>query len=119
MPDARGPVVYVSYLAAASLWQVERFPAPGHGPQVRATARSIAADSPVVAAVLAALGQPSLLLANDVGEDANGSRIRERLARLQVTTTASVCAGQATPKIAVFGYNQDTRTMFPTSQVCR
>jgi len=113
MTDARGPAVCVSYLAAASLWQVERFPAPGHGAQVLATARSIAADGPMVAAVLAALGQPGLLLANDIGGDDAGSQVREWLARFRVTTTASVRAGLPTPQIVVVGDDLDTRTMFP------
>ena len=113
MPDLRGPAVCVSYLAAASLWQVERFPAPGHGAEVLATARSIAADGPMVAAVLAALGQPSLLLSNDIGDDASGGHVREWLTRFQVTATASVRAGLATPQIVVVGDDLDTRTMFP------
>jgi sugar/nucleoside kinase (ribokinase family) len=113
MPDARGPAVCVSYLAAACLWQVERFPAPGHGAEVLATARSIAADGPMVAAVLTALGQPSLLLANNTGDDASGDRVREWLARFRVTTTASVQEGLATPQIVVVGDGLDTRTMFP------
>ena len=113
MPDAREPVACVSYLAAASLWQVERFPTPGHGAEVLATARSIAADGPMMAAVLAALGQPSLLLSNDIGDDASGSHVREWLARSRVTTTASVQAGLTTPQIVVIGDELDTRTMFP------
>jgi sugar/nucleoside kinase (ribokinase family) len=113
MSDACGPAVCVSYLAAASLWQVGRFPAPGHGAEVLATARSIAADGPMVAAVLAALGQPSLLVSNDIGDDASGSHVREWLTRFQVTATASVRAGLATPQIVVVGDDLDTRTMFP------
>jgi sugar/nucleoside kinase (ribokinase family) len=105
--------VCVSYLAAASLWRVERFPAPGHGAEVLATARSIAADGPMVAAVLAALGQPSLLLSNDIGDDASGSHVREWLTRFQVTATASVRTGLATPQIVVVGDDLETRTMFP------
>ena len=113
MPDVRKPAVCVNYLAAASLWQVERFPTPGHGAEVLATERSIAADGPMVAAVLAALGQPSLLLSNDIGDDASGSHVREWLTRFQVSATASVRAGLATPQIVVVGDDLDTRTMFP------
>ena len=113
MPDLRGPAVCVSYLAAASLWQVERFPAPGHGAEVLATARSIAADGPMVAAVLASLGQPSLLLSNDIGDDASGSHVCEWLTRFQVTATTSVRAGLVTPQIVVVGDDLGTRTMFP------
>ena len=113
MPAARGLVACFSYLAAASLWQVERFPAPGHGAEVLATAPSIAADGPMVAAVLAALSQPSLLLANNIGDDASGVQVREWLTRLRVATTANVEPGLATPQIVVVGDNHDTRTMFP------
>ncbi len=113
MPAARGLVACFSYLAAASLWQVERFPAPGHGAEVLATAPSIAADGPMVAAVLAALSQPSLLLANNIGDDASGVQVREWLTRLRVATTANVEPGLATPQIVVVGDDHDTRTMFP------
>jgi hypothetical protein len=51
--------VCVSYLAAASLWQVERFPAPGHGAEVLATARSIAAEASSPAAPAAASASQS------------------------------------------------------------
>ena len=55
-------LVCVSYLAAASLWKVPCFPLANHGAEVQTIEHSIAADAPMVAAVLAALGVPSLLL---------------------------------------------------------
>ena len=113
MPGARGPVACFSYLAAASLWHVERFPAPGHGAEVLTRAPSIAADGPMVAAVLGALGQSSLLLANNIGDDASGVQVREWLTRYRVATTANVKAGVATPQIVVVGDDHDTRTIFP------
>src|SRR5260370_32579064 len=109
MPDARGPVACFSYLAAASLWQVERFPAPGYGAEVLETAGSIAADGPMVAAVLAAFGQPALLLANDIGDDMSGIQVRAWLARFGVATTATGEAGHATPQIVVVADGHDTR----------
>jgi hypothetical protein len=48
-----GLVVCFSYLAAAELWQVPRFPSANHGAEVLSVERSIAADAPMAAAVLA------------------------------------------------------------------
>ncbi len=76
-------------------------------------ASSIAADGPMVATVLAALGQPGLLIANSVGDDLGGEQVSEWLARFRVATTAGVEAGHTTPRIVVVGDGQDTRTMFP------
>jgi hypothetical protein len=49
-----GPVVCISYLAAASLWNVAHFPTANQGAEIRAIEQSIAADAPMAAAVLAA-----------------------------------------------------------------
>jgi hypothetical protein len=68
-----GPVVCVSYLAAASLWNVERFPQANHGAEVRNIESSIAADGPMVSAVLAALDVPALVLTNNIGDDSHGA----------------------------------------------
>lgn len=67
-----GPVVCFSYLAAAELWRVPHFPTANHGTEVLDIERSIAADAPMAAAVISALGVPTLLLANDIGDDADG-----------------------------------------------
>lgn len=108
-----GPVVCFSYLAAASLWKVGRFPAANHGAEVSEIAESIAADGPMVAAVLAALGQPNLLIANDVGDDPTGQQVRSWLQQYRVQTTAGTKADSATPRIVVVGDSHHTRTMFP------
>lgn len=113
MAVSGGPVACFSYLAAASLWQVDRFPAANHGAEVSAIEESIAADAPIVAAVLEALGQPSLLLANDIGDDRSGDQVAAWLQKHRVTTTAEQTAGFATPQIVVIGDSQGTRTMFP------
>jgi sugar/nucleoside kinase (ribokinase family) len=75
MASANGPVVCFSYLAAASLWQVTQFPMPNDGAEVQAIEESIAADGAMTAAVLAGLGQPSLLLSNSVGDDGSGAHV--------------------------------------------
>jgi sugar/nucleoside kinase (ribokinase family) len=108
-----GPVVSFSYLAAASLWTVERFPAANHAATIDGIEESIAADGPMVAAVLAALGQPSLLLANGIGDDTSGRHVRAWLERHQVATTATTRTGIPTPQITVIGDGQHTRTIFP------
>lgn len=113
MPAQRGPVVCLGYLAAASLWNVAIFPEANHGAEIFAIEQSIAADGPMVAAVLHALGVPSLLLANDVGDDARGTEVRQWLRRHGVATSVTVDASIATPQIVVVADNARTRTWFP------
>jgi sugar/nucleoside kinase (ribokinase family) len=108
-----GPVVCFSYLATADLWQAGSFPKPNHGAEVRSMEHSVAADGPMVAAVLAALDQPSLLLANDISDDPQGKQVSGWLARHEVRTTAAVRADSSTPRITIVGDDRHTRTMFP------
>lgn len=108
-----GPVVCFSYLAAAELWQVGRFPSANDGAEVQGIEHSIAADGPMVAAVLAALDTPTSLLTNGLGADANGSRVRARLADYGVPFSASMTPHAATPQIVVVADDQQTRTWFP------
>ena len=108
-----GPVVCVSYLAAAALWNVPCFPQANRGAEVRTIEHSIAADAPMTAAVLAALDVPALLLANTVSDDAHGIEVGEWLQRYRVTTTAAVRKGAATPQIVVVADDDGTRTWFP------
>jgi sugar/nucleoside kinase (ribokinase family) len=108
-----GPVACFSYLAATSLWNVARFPTANHGAEVKTIEDSIAADGPMVAAALAALGQPSVLIANSVGDDPTGHHVRNWLQQHRVPTTADIKADSATPRIVVVGDNHHTRTMFP------
>lgn len=68
-------MVCVSYLASAELWNVPDFPAANHGAEIRTTEQSIGADGPMAAAVLAALGVPTLLISNDIGCDEVGSSV--------------------------------------------
>src|ERR1035441_6016143 len=67
------PVACFSYLAAAELWQVAQFPLANYGAEVLNVERSIAADAPMAAAVLAALDVPTLLLA--IGRVVAGSAV--------------------------------------------
>jgi sugar/nucleoside kinase (ribokinase family) len=61
----------------------------------------------------AALGQPSLLMANRIGDDSVGHQLHGWQRRHGVQSTGGVRADTATPRIVVVGDNQDTRTMFP------
>jgi sugar/nucleoside kinase (ribokinase family) len=106
-------VVCFSYLAAAELWQVPRFPLANFGAEVVSVERSIAADAPMAAAVLAALDVPTLLLANDIGTDQKGSDARAWLQRYGVDTTASMEPNTTTPQIVVVADDAGTRTWFP------
>jgi sugar/nucleoside kinase (ribokinase family) len=113
MAHQGGLVACLSYLAAASLWKVAQFPAANRGAEVETVEDSIAADGPMVAAVLAALGQPSLLMANSIGDDPSGYQVRNWLQQHRIQTTTDIKAGSATPRIVVVGDNHHTRTMFP------
>jgi sugar/nucleoside kinase (ribokinase family) len=108
-----GPVVCISYLAAASLWNVARFPTANQGAEILSIEQSIAADAPMAAAVLAALGVPSLLLANPIGTDARGAEVRRWLERYHVATTVVVDDGIDTPQMVVVADHARTRTWFP------
>lgn len=116
MADPRGPVVCFSYLAAASLWNVERFPQANHGAEVQQTEASIAADGPTVAAVLAALDVPALVISNNIGDDAPGDQVRAWLHRNRVLATAETVPGLATPQIVIVADEDGTRTWFPYLQ---
>jgi sugar/nucleoside kinase (ribokinase family) len=107
------PVVCFSYLAAAELWQVRHFPLANYGAEVLGVERSIAADAPMAAAVLTALGVPSLLLTNDTGNDQKVGDVRTWLQRYDVNTTAKVKKGTITPQIVVVADDDGTRTWFP------
>jgi sugar/nucleoside kinase (ribokinase family) len=108
-----GPVVCFSYLAAASLWQVGHFPRPNHGAEVQAIEDSCAADGPMVAAALTALGEPALLLANTIGDDANGVKVHRWLLRHRVRSTTTIEDHVRTPQIVIVGDSNQTRTLFP------
>ena len=106
-------MVCVSYLAAAALWKVPHFPAANHGAEVLTIDRSVAADAPMAAAVLAALDVPTVLLANDVGHDSVGVEVSAWLQRHGVMTTANVTGDSATPHIVVVADDDGSRTWFP------
>jgi sugar/nucleoside kinase (ribokinase family) len=108
-----GPVVCFSYLAAAELWKVARFPLANDGAEVVEIEHSIAADGPMAAAVLAALGVPSLLLSNGIGSDVRGVAVRDWLQPHQVATAAPSATGLTTPQIVVVADEASTRTWFP------
>ncbi|WP_322768955.1 carbohydrate kinase family protein, partial [Frankia sp. Cr1] len=110
---ASGQVVCFSYLAAASLWNVERFPQVNHGAEVQRAETSIAADGPMVAAVLTALGVPALVVANGIGDDAPGDQVRAWLHRNRVMTTSETVLGLPTPQIVIVADDHGTRTWFP------
>jgi sugar/nucleoside kinase (ribokinase family) len=106
-------VACFSYLAAAELWQVPRFPLANYGAEVMSVEHSIAADAPMAAAVLVAFDVPTLLLANDIGNDQKGSDTRVWLQRYGVDTTASTKPNTTTPQIVVVADDAGTRTWFP------
>ncbi|MFF0492843.1 carbohydrate kinase family protein [Nocardia sp. NPDC004068] len=112
MSNPAGPVVCVSYLALAELWTVPQFPLANHGTAIRSIEQSIAADGPMTAAALAALGVPSLLISNDVGDDEHGEYIRGWLDERHVEHAVAARPELVTPRIVVTGDDQHTRTWF-------
>ena len=95
-----------------------RFPAANHGAEVRAVERSVAADAPMAAAVLAALDVPTMLLANDVGNDSISVEVSAWLQRHGMMTTANVTAATATPLIVVMADGW-LAYVVPVSSRCR
>jgi sugar/nucleoside kinase (ribokinase family) len=109
----RKPVVCFSYLAATELWKVPRFPLANYGTEVLSIEYSIAADGPMAAAVLSALDVPTLLLTNDLGDDASGAKVGNWLQCYGVAASAKVKVDARTPQIVVVADDQGTRTWFP------
>ncbi len=66
----------------------------------------------MTAAALSALGVPTLLVANSIGDDAEGIDVRRWLQHHRVTTTATVMKGAATPVVVVVADGEGTRTWF-------
>lgn len=111
MNSPSGPVVCVSYLALAELWTVPRFPLANHGAEIRSVERSVTADGPMTAAVLASMGAPTHLIANSIGDDEPGRFVRQWLNPRHMTIDRAAAA-TATPRIVVTGDDQHTRTWF-------
>jgi sugar/nucleoside kinase (ribokinase family) len=106
-------VVCFSYLAAAELRKVARFPLANYGAEVVSVEHSIAADGPMAAAVLAALDVPSLLLSNGTGSDVCGVAARDWLQTHQVASAGPSASELETPQIVVVADESGTRTWFP------
>ncbi|MCC3328874.1 carbohydrate kinase family protein [Nocardia abscessus] len=107
-----GPVVCVSYLALAELWNLPRFPAANHGAEIRSIEWSVAADGPMTAAALASLGAPSLLLSNDIGDDEQGQYVRRWLEERRVERAFAIRSEVVTPRVVVAADDDHTRTWF-------
>jgi sugar/nucleoside kinase (ribokinase family) len=105
-----GPVACFSYLASACLWTVARFPQANHGAEVLSAEQSVAADGPMTAAVLSALGVRPVLVCNDIGADVDGRQVQGWLDRYSVVSTASMVTGRRTPQIVVVADDEGTRT---------
>ncbi|WP_228818508.1 carbohydrate kinase family protein [Nocardia transvalensis] len=73
---------------------------------------SIAADAPMVAAVLAALNVPALLIANPLGADDLGRDIERWLQDHHIVMAAPVKSAASTPWITVVADDHHTRTWF-------
>ncbi|MGY2061026.1 PfkB family carbohydrate kinase, partial [Nocardia gipuzkoensis] len=107
-----GPVVCVSYLALAELWTVPQFPRANAGAAITSIEWSVAADAPMTAAALATLGAPTLLIANDIGDDEYGTFVRRWLDERHVKHTFNIRPEVTTPRIVVAADDDHTRTWF-------
>ncbi|WP_054814092.1 carbohydrate kinase family protein [Nocardia arizonensis] len=105
-------IVCFSYLAAAQLWRVPQFPTANSGAPIVEVEDSIAADAPMTAAVLAALGVPTLLMTNGIGDDRPGEQVRTWLRQHRVPVTAAIHESLSTPSITVVVDGVQTRTWF-------
>lgn len=72
-------VVCVSYLAPAQLLLVDEFPPPNYGAEVVATERGVAADGPMVALTLAAMGLDATLVTNAAGRGPASAGITDQI----------------------------------------
>ncbi|WP_280254905.1 carbohydrate kinase family protein [Nocardia wallacei] len=112
MTARAGEIVCFSYLAAAHLWRVPQFPAANSGAPIVEVEDSIAADAPMTAAVLSALGVPTLLLTNEIGDDQLGEQVRAWLHQHRVPAAAATHGSLSTPSITVVVDGVQTRTWF-------
>jgi sugar/nucleoside kinase (ribokinase family) len=104
--------VCVSYLAHAELWTIPCYPAANSGTAILSIEDSIAADGPMVAAVLAALDVPTRLLSNDVGDDEKASAVLGWLRRNRIPRLGAGPLSALTPRITVVADKDETRTWF-------
>lgn len=112
MTARAGEIVCFSYPAAAHLWRVPQFPAANSGAPITEVEDSIAADAPMTAAVLSALGVPTLLLTNEIGDDQLGEQVRAWLHQHRVPAAAATHGSLSTPSITVVVDGVETRTWF-------
>ncbi|WP_280248787.1 carbohydrate kinase family protein [Nocardia abscessus] len=99
-------------MALAELWNLPRFPVANHGAEIQGIAWSVAADGPMTAAALASLGAPSLLIANDIGDDEQGQHVHRWLEERGVERTSAIRSEVVTPRIVVAADDDHTRTWF-------
>ncbi|MEU7906367.1 carbohydrate kinase family protein [Actinoplanes sp. NPDC049118] len=104
-------LVCFSYLADAQVMHVDTYPLPNSGAAVDATAASIAGDGPLTAITAARLGLRTGLIANSVGADHTGQRLRGWLDHFGVDHNVHAVAGTATPHLTVIA-DRGTRTWF-------
>ncbi|WP_061296265.1 carbohydrate kinase family protein [Herbidospora cretacea] len=101
-----------SYLAAARLLTVDRYPAADTGAEVHDALQSLAGDGPITAITAASQGLRVALSGNDVGEDAVGLDLLAQLERYGVRHRISARPGTVTPNLTVITDRTGTRTWF-------
>lgn len=101
-----------SYLAAARLLTVDRYPAADTGTEVHDALQSLAGDGPITAVTAAGQGLLVTLSGNDVGEDAVGLDLLAQLERYGVRHRISAQPKAVTPNLTVITDRTGTRTWF-------
>ncbi|WP_061294119.1 carbohydrate kinase family protein [Herbidospora cretacea] len=101
-----------SYLAAARLLTVDRYPAADTGAEVHDAHQSLAGDGPITAITAASQGLRVTLSGNDVGEDTVGLDLLAQLERYEVRHRISTRPETVTPNLTVITDRIGTRTWF-------
>lgn len=102
-----------SYLASARVLNVDEYPKPNYGAEVRRVIDTLAADGPMVAIAASHLGLKVGIIANAVGENAEGKEILDRLKRNNVVVGVETNPSIKTPFIVVLSDKEGNREWFP------
>ena len=105
-----------SYLASVRTLYVEQYPKLNYGAAVIRSESFLAADGPLVAGFLRALGHDALLGANAVAGDDAGRDVMARLGRWGVALAPNSAARKRTPRNVVVSDRGGNRTWFSDLQ---
>jgi len=102
-----------SYLAAAKVLNIDKYPKPNYGAEVFGAVDALAADGPMVAIASSHLGLRTGFIGNAIGDDGEGKHILYRFQKNNVRTSISVEDGFRTPFIVIISDKEGKREWFP------